>query len=668
MTATTPYTLPARNRPAGVPLQIGTGVVVDQIKRQRDAFADLELRQQTEKQARWEAVANGLRQVEGVLTEPSDHGLQNMISSFFNSWSELSNNPSSTALRTVVQANGEALTVQFNDVAKRLLSTRQDIDSAIAARVPEINDLGTQLASLNDQIMKSVSSGDIPNDLRDKRDLILDQLAKLAGSTYREEARGSTTVLIGGRVFVNGNIVSQMTTETQTVATGILLHQLRWAQDNTAVNIEGGELKGQLELRDTRMPEKIKQLNLLATSIVNNVNQLHKGGVGTDLTTTNVNFFDPMTQGSSTLNITGVGDDITSGNFTIGGPGGAQTVAINPTVDTVSGMLTKISAAINAAGGAGTSSSASIDPTSGKLIVQYTKAGGPPAITFGANGDTSNFLQVFGIQGAPVATSGTTATVVGLEPVAVVRAASMTLDSTVRTDVTKIAATPLGVFVDPATAADLVPTKGIELVTSSGTPTAGSYQVAVTPTGVPAGTTYTISVTLTSPATTVTLTGQTPPASGAQNTLDFDFGSGNHIYLRVNSKIGSTTIGAGSTSQFEYISPANGAGDNRLALAIASLQRKRLGALDAATFEDYYASNTGKLGVEARQADQIGQNEKLLAEHLEKRRQSVAGVSLDEEAIQLIRYQRAYQAAARGISAVDEMLETIISRMGRVGL
>ncbi|MGH2356136.1 MAG: flagellar basal body rod C-terminal domain-containing protein, partial [Chloroflexota bacterium] len=118
----------------------------------------------------------------------------------------------------------------------------------------------------------------------------------------------------------------------------------------------------------------------------------------------------------------------------------------------------------------------------------------------------------------------------------------------------------------------------------------------------------------------------------------------------------------------EYgLSTASGPGDNRNALSIASLQRARFDALGDATFADYYAASVGALGVEARQAEEIGANQRLLTEHLEKRREAVSGVSLDEEATRLIQYQRAYQAAARGISALDEMLETVITRMGRVG-
>ena len=86
MAATTPFTLPGLNRPAGVPLHVGTGVQVTQIQRQRDSFNDLELRQQWQSQSRWDTLADGLRQVEGVFNDPGDHGLQSLISNYFNAW------------------------------------------------------------------------------------------------------------------------------------------------------------------------------------------------------------------------------------------------------------------------------------------------------------------------------------------------------------------------------------------------------------------------------------------------------------------------------------------------------------------------------------------------------------------------------------------------------
>jgi flagellar hook-associated protein 1 FlgK len=108
-------------------------------------------------------------------------------------------------------------------------------------------------------------------------------------------------------------------------------------------------------------------------------------------------------------------------------------------------------------------------------------------------------------------------------------------------------------------------------------------------------------------------------------------------------------------------------GDGSNALAIHDLQRKLTMTNDSATMEDFYAGLVANLGVLSQQAQGMAKNESLLSEHLAQQRQSIGGVSLDEEATNLIRYQHAYNAAARVVTAFDEMLDKIINNMGIVG-
>src|SRR5437764_14015657 len=77
LATTTPYTLPSSNRDSGIALQIGTGVFVNQIQRMRDQFNDVELRQQSQMQSQSGALASGLDQVQSILNEPGNQGLQN---------------------------------------------------------------------------------------------------------------------------------------------------------------------------------------------------------------------------------------------------------------------------------------------------------------------------------------------------------------------------------------------------------------------------------------------------------------------------------------------------------------------------------------------------------------------------------------------------------------
>jgi len=108
-------------------------------------------------------------------------------------------------------------------------------------------------------------------------------------------------------------------------------------------------------------------------------------------------------------------------------------------------------------------------------------------------------------------------------------------------------------------------------------------------------------------------------------------------------------------------------GDNANALAIADLRNSLLMNDGTATLDEFYNTIVGRIGSETSKATQIKENQTLLVEQLENSRQSVQGVSLDEEMTQMIKYQHAYDAAARVITTIDEALSTVIEKMGIVG-
>ena len=108
--------------------------------------------------------------------------------------------------------------------------------------------------------------------------------------------------------------------------------------------------------------------------------------------------------------------------------------------------------------------------------------------------------------------------------------------------------------------------------------------------------------------------------------------------------------------------PGSGAsGTTDYALAVAQLR-------DGATVDQPYRAFVAQVGTDVREAIRQESNAQVLTDAVENRRQSVSGVSLDEEMSNLVRFQRAYQASARAMSTMDEMLDVLINRTGRVGL
>lgn len=548
---TAPFAGTGNNRPSGGGLMLGTGVMVQEIARQRDAYVDQQLRTQIASQQKAQILTDGVQQVEVIFNEPSNYGLSSQMARFFNAWSELSNNPGSATARTQLQAQGQALASGFRDVAQQLDQYRSDQDSQIMSVVAEVNDVALRIADLNLQIRKSVGNGDRPNDLMDARDRLVDQITKLSGATTREDTDGATTVSLGGRILVSGARANSITAELTPLASGKASHTLTWWPGSGNVEGSGGTLGGLLQMRDTIIPEKLTKINLLASTIVTQVNAQHARGMGLGVyatMTTGTDFFETQ-RSITTLQATGLGDVLTAGSITIG----STQINISPSTKSLNDVLTEIAAAL------GLGATASIDDATGKIVLTYA-----PGRTIGSDGDTSNFLQVVGLRGG--STTGTvTLTTTGAVAVPLVRASSMSLSPTVASDTQAIRAS-----------------------------------------------------------------GRTLSAAGV------------------------------------YVSA--GTGDNSNSLAINALSTTQMSSLGSSTFDDYYASLIGELGVQSRQSLDMATTQKALVDHLTTRRESNSGVNLDEEAAQLIRFQRAYQAAARGITALDDLLVTVIDRMGRVGL
>lgn len=116
-------------------------------------------------------------------------------------------------------------------------------------------------------------------------------------------------------------------------------------------------------------------------------------------------------------------------------------------------------------------------------------------------------------------------------------------------------------------------------------------------------------------------------------------------------------------------SPATGAADGNTAKAIAELKNQVIttGFPNSTTIDGFYSAIIGKVGIDAQEANNLLETKKYLVNQVENRRQSVSGVSIDDEMTEMIKYQHAYEAAARSITVMDQVLDKIINGMGVVG-
>ncbi|MDI6602210.1 MAG: flagellar hook-associated protein FlgK [Thermoanaerobacteraceae bacterium] len=107
-------------------------------------------------------------------------------------------------------------------------------------------------------------------------------------------------------------------------------------------------------------------------------------------------------------------------------------------------------------------------------------------------------------------------------------------------------------------------------------------------------------------------------------------------------------------------------GDNSKALEMIAL-RSNTSIFSEGSFEDFTRSLVSNLGVDTQQAERMTTNQSVLTQQIDNNRQSISGVSLDEEMTNMVKFQHSYNAAARMITAIDEMIDTIVNKMGIVG-
>jgi flagellar hook-associated protein 1 FlgK len=101
-------------------------------------------------------------------------------------------------------------------------------------------------------------------------------------------------------------------------------------------------------------------------------------------------------------------------------------------------------------------------------------------------------------------------------------------------------------------------------------------------------------------------------------------------------------------------------GDNQDALSITDLNRRGMAFLNGQNFSDFYSSLVANAGSLSQTAQDSYSFEQSVMNNLQAKRESVSGVSLDEEAVNLMKYQRSFQAGAKLISITDELLQTIL--------
>ncbi|MGL4873931.1 MAG: flagellar hook-associated protein FlgK, partial [Clostridium sp.] len=157
--------------------QVGTGAQVAAIERIRDNFLDYQIRGETSVVGKYDVRNRYLFEVETIFNEPSENGLSTLLGKFFDGFQELSKQPSSSNARTVATQQALALTDGINHTYNQLEKLQDNAKMMLKSNISEINSYLDQINRLNEEIISVTTAGHAPNDLLDKRDLLLDQLS-----------------------------------------------------------------------------------------------------------------------------------------------------------------------------------------------------------------------------------------------------------------------------------------------------------------------------------------------------------------------------------------------------------------------------------------------------------------------------------------------------------
>lgn len=608
---------PSQNSGAGF---VGTGTEVSTVRRYYDNFLANQLRGAETNQASLETYYKQISQIDNLLADPTA-GLSPVMQDFFNGVQNATANPASAAARQSMLSTSESLAARFQGMSARLDEISDGVNSQIVSNVGEINSFARQIADLNNTIAGLSSGGDAPNDLLDHRDQLITELNKLVKTTVVPGDNNMLTVQMGtGQPLVVGNNAftlgtAQMANDPSKMTVGYQSANGKFTPLPDKV-LNGGQLGGLLEFRNTALNGAQNQLGQVAASLATSFNAQHQLGqdqnsvAGGTFFNAIQAYVNPNTNNApqSTAEVKGTVVDagkLTASDYSVDFDG--TNFNVKRLTD---GQVTQINP---------------FPQTEPQVIdgVAYSITGTPA--------QNDNFLV------RPTYSAAKDLTVAIKDPAKIALAAPITTAAPIaNTGTAKISAGTVDQnYLTPGNALTAPVTLTFD-------------KAAGTLTGFPAG--QDVTVTANGNSTTYPAGTAVPFTDGAA----ISFGG-------VSFNITGTP---GDTDTFTIGPNTSGVGDSRNGALLAGLQAKNVMNGGTATFQGAYAQVVNVVGNKAREA-QIGMNAADAAVvQATKAHQSVSGVNLDEEAANLLRYQQAYQAAGKVMQIASTLFDTLLS-LGR---
>jgi flagellar hook-associated protein 1 FlgK len=616
---------------------IGAGAHVQAVQRVYDQFLGRQILNAEAGVAEMDSYLAQIQQMDNLLADP-DAGLSPALANFFKGVQDVAANPASIPGRQSMLSAAQSMVARFQGLDQRMSEIRDGLNSQVRSQVESINTFATQLADINQRIIiaESGSSTQVPNDLLDQREQMVRELNQVVRVTTVTQSDGSFNVFIGnGQPLVIGSqsysllaVAANDDPERFTVAmegVGGTVLTLPESQ------IAGGSLGGLLSFRSSSLDAAQNALGRIAITMAQNFNDQHRlgmdltGALGTDFFS-----FPPPTLRPSALN-TGTGaPSVSFDPATLSQLSGSDYQLFSPDGSSFQlrrlsdGKVTAVNSVPQIVDGLSIDTTGWVPARGDSILLQPTRAGARGLAI--ALADPRSIAAA-----APIRTS-----------------AALSNEGTGKIDSGQVNDTENVAFNSFRTTGDLAPPLLIRFDSPANVGDPMTYSI------------YDASLFDENDLNAGLLEPNIIYTAGANvfpTPALLDYG----IQVKLS---GAPAAG----DRFTIEGNKNGVSDNRNAMLLGALQTKSTmidaGGKATASYQSAYSQIVSAVGSKTAEVKTIGAAQKGLADHATTAMQELSGVNLDEEAANLLRFQQAYQAAAKILEIAGRVFDEVIA-LGR---
>lgn len=191
-------------------MQVGLGTSLTEIRQIRNELADRRYRTENSIRSYYQTANSVVAEIESILDEPYGEAISKMLSNFWSQAQKLAVNPSGVEERLSFLQSANVLMKKQNYIMESLQEYQENLNTEVIKTVNRINELAKSIRDYNQEIAFAEASGENANDLRDRRNLLLDELSQYIDITYEEEPNGEVRVKAEGRILVDNVFVTEI--------------------------------------------------------------------------------------------------------------------------------------------------------------------------------------------------------------------------------------------------------------------------------------------------------------------------------------------------------------------------------------------------------------------------------------------------------------------------